>query len=390
MQQSFHSCAETTLQFYFDSLLNEELPQNILFDVLQQVVKNISYYIKAKNTEIFWKTITSTIDKCLTSKNSVKSLDYLLKLLIQMLEHKEGKMLTSLDLLIKLYLKLIQQDIPDFLLPLVSKFGSLLLNSQNIQIPQENASTIIRKSLSSNSEFFKLDFIKNLITYPQFEVMILPSFLTYFKNNLNESTLKFLTEIVIRKAPISHNGSSFSNWNKYNLDFGPYNDPILNYMLDILDKSNDSPTIFYALICLPHLKTSPGSLEKAIDRLKKLLLDINESINQDKGGELKFLFLVSNILSSLSHMMVEMDFYEFVNENDILMKLLHVVTLEGCTVVVLSILDLILTAARNTEFISMKNLLLLDENLREFFASPFKEVSFLRRCNSCRRFTENF
>lgn len=339
--------------------------------------------MKPKNTEIFWSSLVSVIDKSLqtSSDKNVKDIELLMTLLIQILKYKEGKMLITIDLSVKLYLKFVQsQNLVPSLIPIVSEFGSILLISQNIQLSQEHASNIIRRSLAVPNDTFKLDFIKNMISYAQFEALILPAFLNYYKQNLNDVSLKFLTEIIIRKSPISYNGINYLNWEKYTLDFNSHNDIILKYMLKILNSSNgdDFEKQICVLIILPHLKINPTNLDAIKTKLEGIVQTVLTKLGTGlENGQCSELFLLANVFNCMTHLVDPENVYDFCTENNVLQQLLQLIKEPHVKILkfVLSIIDLILTAIKDTQFISMENLVLLHGELVQFFSSPFKEVS---------------
>lgn len=53
----FHSCAQPLLYFLFQSLSDEKLPRNLLHQVLDSMVENMTDSISPKHSEIFWSTI---------------------------------------------------------------------------------------------------------------------------------------------------------------------------------------------------------------------------------------------------------------------------------------------------------------------------------------------
>ncbi|GLV33838.1 uncharacterized protein CBL_11277 [Carabus blaptoides fortunei] len=389
----FHSCAESTLCFYFESLCYENLPQEVLFNVLVEVINNVCHHVHSKNTEVFWNSLISSIDKALiqwqksSTIKSARDVEALLKLTHITLEYKQGRMLNSSEILVKQYLKLVALDnLPENVLLVMSKVGSLLLTSKSVQLAQEHASSIVRKTLAVENKVVMLDFIENLTVYSSFEALVLPVFLKYYTQSFDTAALRILTKLILEKSPATQNGIGLDGWNKYPLDFASNSVKVLDHLLSFL--SNDSvenildniDNFLCALICVPHLNALNNKVVFDIltGDIKLLLSRIcGNKFDLDKNDMQKLLFILNSTIDCAIHISDADMMYAIIKETKCLDTVLDLVQLVPYTIACLRILDMCLTSCRETKLVSMKTLKSLDEKLLQFFSSPYHQVRLL-------------
>lgn len=372
-------------------MCDENLPQEVLFSVLQEVINNICQHVHSKNTEVFWKSLIATIDKTLIqwqkspTAKSAKNIELLLKLTHITLEYKQGRMLNAPEILVKQYLKLIVvNQMPDNVLLVMSKIGSLLLISKSVQLPQEHASSVIRKTLAVESKVVMLDFIEHLTTYSSFEALVLPAFLKYYTQSLDTATLRILTKLILEKSPPCQNGIGLDGWNKYPLDFTSNSDKVLYHLLKFLSHDNIESILNHienflcALNCIIHINTLNN--KAVFDILTKnihLLLSTINNVGLDKDYMQKLLFVLASTMECAIHVSEADMLYSVVKETKCVDILLNLVQIFPYTISCLRILDMCLTSCRETKLISMETLKSLDEKLLQLFSSPYHQVCLI-------------
>lgn len=281
-------------------------------------------------------------------------------------------MLNSSDEIVKLYQKLLQiEGISEEVLLTVSKVGSLVLVSENIRLPQEHASVLIRKSLNVKNDAFLLDFVKNLVDYSSFEALILPVFLRYFSENLNTISLRLLTEIVMTKSPVCYNGIGYATWRKYPLEFPIFKEKTVEYLIKYItvEKIDDIELANFicALICIPHVNSLNNvTINELLERIISIIMETGRFDDEN-------VFILTNTISCMTHLVESSVFHDFVRKNDLVTTLLT----NGRTAPILSLTDLILTSCNGTEMISMEMLSFVHEKVSEFLTSPFHELRLI-------------
>lgn len=389
---NFHSCAEATLTFYFESLCNDKLSKDILFTVLQNMISSLVQNIHSKNCEVFWKTLFTVIDRNATpekmsAENSAHNIELLLKLSVQALEYKNGVMLNNYDLVVKQYLNMLAiENLPENILLELVNLSSLLLVSKHVNLSQENSSLIVRKTLQLQNKSIILIFIDKLISYSSFEALILPVFVRYYSTTLDPCALKLLAKIVSKKSPLSQNGIQLIDWKKYPLEFSSNAGKVIDKLLEFLVVPNNydfenSYEFIYAVICLPHI----NSINKAdiVIRLEQILQNVSKQIisNIDETNHQKVMrniFILSNLVECLVHLSDAEELNKiFINKYNLIEILLKCVKTSSVdTISSLKILDMVITSCQYI-YVSYDNLKKLDETLLRFFSSPIHQVIFI-------------
>lgn len=383
----FHSCAEEMLHFLLKSLSEKEI-QDTLFEVLVQVVGNTVSKIHSKNSDIFWNALIVVLTELFEANtandcNTEKHIDFLLELCGIALEYREGRFFYSNKNFVQGFVDLNIQKLSQPVLLTYCKVIILLLLSENIKLPQENASSLTRKITTLSNEEIFLYFVDHIHRYTGFEALILPNFLKVcFNNRLNEKYLSLLTRIVLQKSPICGSGIGLAAWRKYSIDFG---NTIANCeVIKILTENiicgdsekliADSTYIFCSLICLPHISTVIDETVKA--KLERLIIFLCENIDVSTMQMQQInliLFLLQTAVETLVHL----------SDESFLMKCfesLITVLLPLATdiqyLISLKTLDLLLTALSKQEnILQIQTLLRLNEVLQDNFCAPYHEVN---------------
>lgn len=374
------------MPFLFESLSNEKLPQSILFEVLQEVVANVSTKIDPHKSEIFWSTIITILDKSSEewklqpSEKKERNIELILKLTGQAIEHKQGKFLHNPDALIPMVLKLLGLDLPETILLVISQISVLLLLCRNVKLSQEQASSLTRKLLGVPKKIL-LHFVNNVTSYTSFEALILPAFLKHCSDSkLDNESLHVLAQIILKKSPPAFGGLSLETWNKYplNLNSKELNNQICHILKDrIIIKDftillNDFDNYLCSLICLPHVIFENDT---EIQELLKINLKLFcEEIKSTKDQQ-KMLFLLLNTLESASHILT-LD--NLKSCSDFLIDSVLNLCTDINLLTSIKILDLYLTSVKNDSSIITKELLKkLHNTLETNFNSPYHEVCFV-------------
>ncbi|KAL3285277.1 hypothetical protein HHI36_019387 [Cryptolaemus montrouzieri] len=173
-----HSCAEDILPFLFKSLSDSNLPQETLFKVLEYTIAHTVDYIDPQKSGIFWDSILEQLDKLIeywkNDRNASKCLENLLKLLGQAVEHKNGKIVQDPKTIIQRIINLLNlEDLPEDVMLIVIQISVVILLSVRIRLSQEQASLLVKNSLSVKNKNALLYFVDNSTDFSLFEAFVL-------------------------------------------------------------------------------------------------------------------------------------------------------------------------------------------------------------------------
>lgn len=132
--------------------------------------------------------------------------------------------------------------------------------------------------LSLEHTDIKIQFIKQVLTCPGFELHILPKFLKLCRScEPSASLLQLLAELVIEKSPPCHSGLELSKWKKYPLDLT--NSALVTNMYDSLNNIENLEDFVCSVLVLPHVKSIDDKLvkEKFHDLVMTLANDGNDN-----------------------------------------------------------------------------------------------------------------
>lgn len=383
----FHSSADEILPFLFESLFDDKLPQDILFEVLEQVIGNIVLQIRPQKSQLLWSVLFKIMENLIESykikqdEKVTMNIELMLKLIGQSVEYKGGKLLQDPVPLIQILIKLLNfTELKESVLLIIAQIGILLLLSKSTRIPQEHASGLIRKILSLPQQSILLYFVDKISEYSSFEALVQPSFLRYcIKTNLDVDCFHSLTKLVLKKSPLCESGMKLDAWKKYPLDFKENNLQILNILRSYVIANNidsvfDNIDHYYcSLVCLPHLniKENVDIQDILRNNINSLIVKIKDG--NDEGLLKKWLFLLNGTVECLIHLSGSKVIGTIFNEIvDCLLSMAQ------CPqyIVSLKILSLCLTALKDDEsVITMETLIKINEGLENNFNSPFHEVS---------------
>ncbi|KAK4873532.1 hypothetical protein RN001_015561 [Aquatica leii] len=363
----FHSCATTILPFLLESLENEQLPESILIEVVEEVVANICKRIHPQKSELFWNVCISNIERLTSSYISnrrdatKKHIELNLKFLGQAIEHKNGKLCTSPVPLANLIVKSLSCDLPDSLLMVTCQISVLLLLSESVRLPQEQTSNLIRKLLSIPN--ILLYFVDNIKEYSAFDALVLPSFLKYCANSdFDTDSLRVFTKVIMHKAPLCNGGLTLASWSKYSIDLKCRNSQIADLVkVDFSEELLKPDSYLCGLICLPHLNHVDADVYEVIS-------SNIECLCKDFGTRLVKQFYLLATVECAAHLCPMV----LSNRFNLLLDTLLPLSVEAQFLPVLKTLDLCLTVCGdNLTMDVLKRLhFVLEVNLN----SPFHEL----------------
>lgn len=377
----FHSCADSIFTFWLESLSNPIFPQDTLFELLEQIISNIVKNILPSKGELLWISFINLLNHLeLNWENEPTekishNIELLLKLIGQSIEYNNGKFLQNhAPLVEKLTKTLSIAHLPESCALIGTQVCILILLSKNIKITQEQASSIIRTILVLPHHRILLYFIDNISSFSLFEPLILPTFLQHCaESELCNENLKVLTELILKKAPLSGSGINLDSWVNYHIHFGSKesNTKIENIFITYLDSDNFE-NYMAALICFPHITLS--NRDQVITILRRKVFELIEKIKQNETNLKQTLFVLNNTVECLIHLgeiaTLERNFF-------IISEPLLPLAKNEEYICALKILDILVTALKDSEIIQFSNLIKLNNSLAQIFSSPYHEMRLL-------------
>ena len=205
----------------------------------------------------------------------------------------------------------------------LSKIGSLLLLSKNFMMGQLEASRLSKKILYINHASVFESFVVNSIGYSQFDVLIMPDFLKYYKQNPSKSTLEILAKIVNQRSSgnLLELDEVETNYN-INLTNKESIESIINRVITYDTKSSDSEQLeefLLAIQVLPHLMSFDK--EKVEKRLVQLLKETSKKLKADFDA--KEVYLMAVIISALHNISGSINKTQTVEMIDVILPLLN-------------------------------------------------------------------
>ncbi|XP_076264086.1 small subunit processome component 20 homolog isoform X2 [Rhynchophorus ferrugineus] len=380
----FHSCAEHFLPFFLESLWNNKFSNTILFQINEHIIANIAMYINPQKNSLIWeillKILSNLEEQHKTGSNINENIEMILKLLGQMVEYRNGKLLQNASPVVQQIVRLISLDklSEPVLLVLIQISVSVLL-SKNIRLPQEQASQIIRNTLALNDKKLLLYFVDNVESCSFFEMLILPSFLrkigTY---KLDTECLNILTKLVLIKSPLCYDGIKLQDWIKYPLDFKDYSEDVAVVFDGILSEEWETNVggYFSSLVCCPHLVLKSTKKDAIVGRISNhlnILLDSFES--SDDNTLVKRLFILNITIETLFHLTGPSVIKEHFNK---ILSVLSKYLTDLPYIISLKIVSLLVTMLKDDEDIITLDLLkTIDSTCNVNFTSPYHEIRLL-------------
>ncbi|OWR44952.1 hypothetical protein KGM_210874 [Danaus plexippus plexippus] len=394
----FHSCIENFLPLLLEHMKERKEHQEILFNVLTQTFEDCLQNISTKEFTIFWSNIQRFMEEILKLDDDSTGLEYILRLAGQVIERQNGKYLTNPPQFALLLVKVICNQSSEKVLEVCSQIGALMLLSSNISLSQEHAGIIVKVLLPLPYPKILINFVQNVISYSQFDMHILPSYINFvFQSEFDTDAMATLSKICLTKSPLSINGMKLFEWVKYPLDFGQGLPNLMEHMVNILtddiEKILDDPKqLLNLLFCLPHVeKVDVEKCTKLLSDLIRKLLNVLSSYNLETQIEenkcnadnttlskcaRKVIFLLANTVECVIHVSNCKGLKEICNI-DTLLPILLPCAADPNYLAALHLVDLYLTAFEHENGLTYPFLLLVDSYLRSNISSPFHIVRLL-------------
>lgn len=398
VQGKFHSCIETFLPILLEYLNEVKDHQDILFKVVTQTIEDSLQTISPKEYNVFWMSILKFTENILENDGESKSLEYILRLAGQVIEHQNGRYLMNPPQFVLLLIKVICEQSSESVLEVCAQIGAVLLLSPNVSLSQEHAGIIVKVLLPIPYPNILLNFVQNVIDYSQFDLHILLPFLNFvIQSGFENEAMCVLTKICLRKSPLSKNGVKLFEWVKYPINFGAYLPKFMEHFDAVVNDNLESIVgnplkLLNILYCLPHIeKVNVDYCIKALSSLMAKLLKVLASYNIESQLDLnkfhcdntalsrcarRVLFLIANAMESCIHISSCNNLKQICDIEEFLPILLPCAA-DPNYLCALHLVDLYLTAYEHENGLTCPHLSLVDSYLRPNISSPFHIVRLL-------------
>ncbi|XP_075229923.1 small subunit processome component 20 homolog [Lycorma delicatula] len=386
----FHSCAQPLLYFLFQSLSDEKLPRNLLHQVLDSMVENMTDSISPKHSEIFWSTIKTVSEEFLNNwKNNsdekfIKGLCFLVQLMQKALKWRDATWHYDPAILLKLLIHLLQNDFEKLQLLIVDTL-SMVIVSPRLLLTQEQSSHCINNVLSISNRVIIKKFIENTTTYSGFDLLILRKFIDFSIKEHPNDTLNLWTKVILHKAPPVYFSANESN--RYIIDFhsNKLNDVTFSKLLlnelsteDENKLINDIEKLLSILLIIPHIEPicETDALKVIQDLMKTVCNKLcNYESIEDNNKISKLLFFLLCCIKCCILIKKFKNIKEF-NLPDIIVKsLTPLIKQHSQPLIVLHCLDLCIQDNKDMFSDEIKNICW--GNLVDGLSSPFHQVRLL-------------
>lgn len=216
-----HTCAGELLKHVLQVLVNVDAKLTnaqtvLLSDIVKHCFGLLLNFISADQSGVLWKQLCDAIS---TNDIGVTATVQVLELFLQLTNHKEGRYIAELSLVVPTVIKLLDRHmvVGAEQLQYLSTLVSSLLLARHTQITQLDASLLLQKVLQVNkvSRHVYEEFILQMLDYKQFELLLLPHVVAYYEEHLDTCALELLTRIVLHKRPLAVDALSLSSWQAY-------------------------------------------------------------------------------------------------------------------------------------------------------------------------------
>ncbi|KAM3959212.1 small subunit processome component 20 homolog [Aphomia sociella] len=394
----FHSCIEVFLPILLQNLKDNKQHQDILFKVLTQTFEDSLQTISPKEYTVFWDSVLKFCEEILKDDEESKGLEYILRLAGQVIQHNNGKYLTNPPQFVLLLVKVICEQSSENVLEVCAQIGALLLLSPNISLSQEHAGIIVKVLLPLPFPNILIDFVRNVIDYPQFDMHILPPFLNFvIQSGFDSEAMSTLTKICLKKSPLSKNGIKLFDWVKYPVNFGKHLPRFMQHFDSVLNEDvhnivQNPMRLMNVLFCLPHVEKIDvdhciRTLSDLISKLLYVLISYNIE-NQPEHNRYHcdttalsrcirlILFIIANAMESAIHISSCTKLKELCDIERLLPAILPCAA-DPNYLVALHLLDLFLTGYEHENGLTYPYLSLVDSYIRSNVSSPFHIVRLL-------------
>ncbi|CAK1547347.1 unnamed protein product [Leptosia nina] len=396
VSNKFHNCIETFLPLLLQELRENKENQEILFRVLTQTVEDCLQSISPKEFLFFWDNIIKYTED-ISKDDGNKALECILRLSGQIIEHNAGKYLLNPQQFTVMLVKVICEQSTECVLEVCATIGALLLLSPNITLSQEHAGILVKVLLPLPFPNILINFVQNIIDYSQFDMHILPHYLNFVvQSGFDVEAMSTLTQICLKKAPLSKNGLKLFEWVKYPIDFGKglplFIQHVKSIFTDDMENIVEDPAQFMnVLFCLSHVEKLDvdlciNMLSEFITKLLNILSMYNlKHINDNKVNydttalsscARKVMFILAGALECGIHISSCKRVNDICDIN-VLLPIIVPCVADPNYLIALHILDLYLTAYEYENKLSYSFLSLIDSSLRSNVSSPYHVIRLL-------------
>ncbi|CAH2980138.1 unnamed protein product [Chilo suppressalis] len=395
----FHSCIDTFLPLLLQTLKNDTVHQDLLFKILTQAIEDSLQIISPKEYAGFWSNIFQFVEEILSDNTEDnRGLEYILRLAGQVIEHQNGKYLMNPPQFVLLLVKVVCEQLSETVLEVCAQIGALLLLSPNISLSQEHAGIIVKVLLPLPYPNILINFVRNIIEYPQFDMHILTPFLNFVvQSGFENEAMSTLTKICLHKSPLSMNGIKLFEWVKYPIDFGRglpnFMEHCLLVLNDDIENIVENPAkLMNVLFCLPHIENIDvdyciTTLSQLITKFLNILISYNiesqpeqNKYHCDNSALSKcarhVLFILANALESSVHIS-SCKRIKDICDIDVLLPIILPCATDPNYLAALNLLDLYLTAYEQENGLTYPHLSLVNSYLSNNVSSPFHVVRLL-------------
>ncbi|XP_073844467.1 small subunit processome component 20 homolog [Musca autumnalis] len=318
----FHSIAGDFLQFIFEALAEKkdikDQKLNLLHDIVEHAVLQLMKFILPSQMSVFWTKLCAAAD----TQPNVANLEFLMKIALQVVEYKEGRFLSEMDVIVATILKIVDRAMQekrseDTLKTVSSIICSILLSGSSL-VTQLDTSRLLKKALAIKHRQVYDEFVLSMALHVQFDIFILPSLVQYFENNFDQQAIELMTRVVLKKQPLTFNGSDLENWKSMDIKVNSLQtiNRIESRLQNIDVNSEESEQDLLLLILAPHMKgLKTENIQESLETLLKITV---EELQSKKSDDIR---RPLNILTLLIEIVCQLNLFP---PKDILEPLIHI------------------------------------------------------------------
>ncbi|XP_058979679.1 small subunit processome component 20 homolog [Musca domestica] len=307
----FHSTAGDFLQFIFEALAERKdikhQQLNLLHDIVEHTVLQLIKFITSSQMSLFWTKLCAVAD----SQPVVKKLKFLMKIALQVIEFKDGRLLSEMDVIVATILGIIDRGMldekssEDTLLLTSNVICSILLSGSSL-VTQLDTSRLMKKALTIKNRSIYDEFVLSMALHVQFDIFILPSLVQYLETNFDLQAIELMARVITKKHPLNFNSCSLDQWQSMEIKVNSVQTIIR--IEDSLEKCNSKSKEFeqnlLLLIMAPHIKgLKAEKIQKSLEYLMK------STVNEMQASKTEDLKRPLNTLTLLIEIMWQLDLF---------------------------------------------------------------------------------
>ncbi|XP_018794678.1 PREDICTED: small subunit processome component 20 homolog [Bactrocera latifrons] len=299
----FHSVASDFLQFIFECLVDEQRAKSqdklqLLCEIVKQSVQELLNFLSPQSMPLYWNKLCNvTQNMMLAGVGAAERLVYILPLYILAAEHRNGKHLCELDVVVPTIIKMLDycgqekaKGKAEAALRLLVELVSKVLLANNAHLTQLDTSRLMKKALSVQQRDIYAQFVLLVGAHTQFELLVLPSVVANFEDKFDEPACELLARVVLHKRSLAGHAFALESWQPYILHIKQQNTlenlkekiKTLAFNENVLEEeSNVLREQVLLLILVPHIA---GLEKEALEpKLNTILNHILDSLNANNN-----------------------------------------------------------------------------------------------------------